>query len=609
MRASTMFSVLVIALLPGVATARQQAATESEPLAILPGNSFDFGVRGTHLTGDSARFERYRDMSDGLFLETLRYNRALNGWLVALTGDHVGRRDQRLTGSFVKPGTMKIDGMWDQIPMLLSRSTETLFIQESPGFLSVPDTIQTIVQLQPTQITNMVAQFTRPFDLETRRYIAEGRLEYLVSPEVTIRADVRNIDRKGEIPFGGSFGHSSFAETPGPIRYNTTDADGNVEWVRGNALVRGGYNLSWFRNDVNTMVFENPYRATDATNAASAGRFALAPSNNFFSINGMASYRLAKRTRVTAYVSTGSLTGTNDAIVPMTINSAMPVYPLERSSVDGQARTNDVNLHLTSRPATNFNITMRYKYFNYDNQTPHFEGTGRVAYDAANQPTTAYESEAFGVERHTFDADLKYSLASAMTAGIGFSRIGEERTHRIYESNADNVLRLLFDAVGHQRFTIRTKYEHAERRGSGFDPAAIPPAEQPDLRHFDLAERDRDRVTVLGTFFAASNLSLNGSVGAGRDDFLNTTFGLLDNKHRVYSIGADSTPSERMAFGLSYSYEDYRALSRSRQWSTEAREGRRHAQLVDGRPRSHPFSHRQRRGEADPREDRSPFHL
>ena len=32
----------------------------------------DFGVRGTTLDGDAARYERYRDLGDGLFLESRR---------------------------------------------------------------------------------------------------------------------------------------------------------------------------------------------------------------------------------------------------------------------------------------------------------------------------------------------------------------------------------------------------------------------------------------------------------------------------------------------------------------------------------------------------------
>jgi len=576
----TMLRVLALALLPVVANAQQQQkppAEPSEPLATLPENSIDFGVRGTRLSGDGARFERYRDLGNGLFVETLRYSREQHGWFLGVAGDHVGRLDQRLRGSAVRPGRLKIAAMWDQIPMLLSRTTQTLFIEESPGILRVPDLIQTQVQPQPTLITSMVAQFSRPFDMKTRRHIAEGSIEYLARPDLTLRANVRNIDRKGSIPFGGSFGHGSFVETPAPIRYDMTDLDGSAEYTRGDALLRGGYAFSWFQNDVASLLFENPYRVTDATNATSVGRFALPPSNSFLSVNGMVSYRLPRRTRVTAFVSTGSLKDAGDPIVPFTANTAMPVLPLDRPTVNGKARTTSVNLSLVSRPLRRVNVNVRYKSFDYDNQTPQFEVVQRVSYDASLSAVLAvpFESEPFGVLRQTFDADVKYSPATAMTAGFGFTRIEEERSLRIFESTTDNVVRLLFDSVGNRWFTVRTKYEHAERRGTGIEHGVaelIAINEQPGMRHFDIAERDRNRVTVIGTAMPVTNVSVNLSVAAGRDDFLNSVFGLLDNKHRVYSIGADATPREQVTFGLSYADEDYRALSRSRQASNAAQQ-------------------------------------
>ena len=133
----------------------------------------------------------------------------------------------------------------------------------------------------------------------------------------------------------------------------------------------------------------------------------------------------------------------------------------------------------------------------------------------------------------------------------------------------------MFDSVGNRWFTLRTKYEHAKRRGTGIEQGELELVainEQRGMRHFDIAERDRNRVTVVGTTMPVANLSLSASVAAGRDNFLNTLFGLLDNKHRVYSFGADATPTEQLSFGLSYTYEDYRALSRSRQASNAAQQ-------------------------------------
>ena len=39
------------------------------------------------------------------------------------------------------------------------------------------------------------------------------------------------------------------------------------------------------------------------------------------------------------------------------------------------------------------------------------------------------------------------------------------------------------------------------------------------MRHFDIAPRDRNRVTVLGSVTPNGVLSFNGSVAVGKDDY------------------------------------------------------------------------------------------
>ena len=55
------------------------------------------------------------------------------------------------------------------------------------------------------------------------------------------------------------------------------------------------------------------------------------------------------------------------------------------------------------------------------------------------------------------------------------------------------------------------------------------------MRHFDVASRDRDRVTLLGSVSPFGNLTANASLAIGKDDYLESEFGLRDNNHHVYS--------------------------------------------------------------------------
>jgi MtrB/PioB family decaheme-associated outer membrane protein len=546
------------------------AAPAQEPATPPPWTGFlDVGVLGTHVNGDAARYERYRDLSDGLCLEQAQINREAGGWLFGFRGEHVGRSDQRLFGSGVDPGKYRASFLWDQIPMLLSETTRTLYSGIGTGTLSIDNTYQAAVQAQPNLLTPIFNQFSVEFETKTRRHIAEGAFEYFATDALMFKTNFRQTNREGTIPFGGSFGHSSVVELPSPTDYDLTDFEFGAEYQRDRLLLRGGYSGSWFHNDVTALEFDNPYRATDIPATSSRGRLTLPPSNSFININGLASVTLPYKSRAIAYVSLGMLEDAGDPIVPQTINTSFVTAPLDRQTVNGEARTSLVNLRFTSRPKRYTDLVVSYRSYEYDNRTPEFAMSQRVSFDntpAAVSP--AIHTEPYGLNRSTFDVDFRLLPNGRTSAGIGYSRLGDERTHRIFESTTDHTFRLTFDTLSQRWFSLRSKFEHAQRRGKGIEQgeellASI--GEQPGMRHFDIASRDRDRFTVIGSITPSNVVSANVSFAVGADDFAESEFGLRDNSHQVYAVGGDYLPHERVTLGASYSYEDYNALQRSRQ--------------------------------------------
>jgi MtrB/PioB family decaheme-associated outer membrane protein len=571
MRISHSLCAVVVALVPLCAQAQEPAPPAPRPVGASSGwtGSIDFGLRGTDVTGDAARYERYRDLGSGLFVEQARLTRDKENWILGFAAEHAGRRDQRYTGTIDRPGKLKGWLLWDQIPMLLSRTTRTLFTGVGTGVLSIEDALQAQVQAQPTALAGVFQQFSTRFDTSTRRHIGEGGFEYLATPQITLKANVRHTNREGVIPFGGSFGHSSLVETPAPVQHDLTDIEAGAEYARAPLLLRAGYIGSWFHNTVTSMEFDSPFLAVDGASASSRGRIALAPTNSFIGVNGFASVKLPHHSRASAYVSTGTLKDAGDPIVPQTINSVLRPSALDRSTVEGEARTSAVTLGFVSRPARYLDLDVRYRSYDYDNRTPEFAMRERVSFDnsiAVVSPPA--ETEPFGVLRRTLDADFRLIPRGGITAGVGFTRSTEERTHRIFESTTDNAVRLTFDRVSTQWFTLRTKYEHARRRGTGIEEGELELAaigEQTGMRHFDVANRNRDRVTVLGLVMPVENVAVSASIAAGKDDYLESLFGLRDNTHRVYGAGVDLTPTEQVVLSTSYSSERYNALSRSRQ--------------------------------------------
>ena len=174
MRASLGISLLALVALPAGVWAQDPAAPPAAPVPAATGR-LDFGVRGSSTTGDAARYERYRDLGNGLFLEGIRWTRETPAWFVDLSGEHVGREDQRLAGTIVRPGRLKASLMWDQIPMLMSQTTRTLYVADSPaGALGIDDALQAQVQADRSALAGVFADFSRAFETSSERRFAEG---------------------------------------------------------------------------------------------------------------------------------------------------------------------------------------------------------------------------------------------------------------------------------------------------------------------------------------------------------------------------------------------------------------------------------------------------
>jgi MtrB/PioB family decaheme-associated outer membrane protein len=580
MRIRIIVGITALLLVPSTAGAQTQApakppakAQAQAPGDVKPVNTgtAEVGVMGTSTTGDAARYERYRDLRDGLFMDNLRITRQDGPWKLSFDGNHVGRKDQKYVGRALNQGKVNAWFGWDQIPMLFSRSTVAIFQGDVPnnaGLLPIADNVQSAGQTSAANIPLLFPSNTQGFQLQTHRHIAEAGVKGMPNSDLTIRGVFRYTTREGIIPYGGSFGHSQLAETTLPTNHQTKDAEAGAEWSHDRLLIRGGYAGSFFHNDFNTLTLDNPWRLVDSTSTPSRGRLSLPPSNSFVAVNGMAALTLPARTHVTFSVTSGVLKDAGDPLMPNTVNTATTgLLPLPRTTVDGRAETMAYNFNFTSRPAKKLQFLVRYRSYDYDNQTPEFGMVQRISYDnAPSNLATPVFTEPFSVLRKNFDADVNFLPFAGATVGVGYGRYEEERSHRIFENTVDDVTRVVFDIVGNKWYSVRTKYEHAQKRGHGFDEEVlIDVAEQTGLRHFDVASRDRNRVTFIGTVTPSPILLFNVTVAAGNDDYLESVMGVRDNNHRIYGAGFAATPRENMSFGATYSHENYLALSRSRQ--------------------------------------------
>jgi len=565
--------MMVGAVLLMAAGARAQDTPQTPPAVSAAGSEFapvnqiDFGVRGTAFANgsDKARFQRYQDFRDGGTLDKIRIFKETEQYGVKLQADHVGYRDQRFFGSYNNFGNLKASFEWNQTPLFYSETTRSLYTQTSPGVFVLPAGVQTGIQAGTLKLQNALTNAS-PFTIDAKRSVADFNVLYSASQTVNIAFNVKNTQREGSQPASASWGFSTASdELALPIDTRTTEFGTSVEYANERGFVKAGYDASLFRNNIPTLTWANPMRATDSTTLGSQGRMALWPNTDQNTVSASAGLnKLPGRSHVSAYVSYGALSN-NDPLIPWTINSAISAPALPRTTADVRARVTAMNFNFTSRPLTTVWFNVRYRQYQFDNRTSPFLANASVSLDSTLS-TTPLETEAFGFTRHTFDAETSYSPISFVGLRAGYTREAIDRNFRFVENTVEDIGRVSVDLTGATWLNLRGVYEHSKRTGTPVDPAEIlAVGEHPETGNFDVSNRNRDRVTAIVTVTPFSAVSFNASAGRIKDDYPTSYFGLRNSDNNVYGVGFDAVPIEnKLSFGANFGYEKNNALQASR---------------------------------------------
>lgn len=532
--------------------------------------TIDFGARLNETDGDQARFQRYRDLRPGIYGNNALIGRRTEEWNLEGQAWNAGYRDQRYQVDFQRVGRLSVSFLWDQIPMFISRDTRTLYTASSAGVFRLEDGLQQEIQAGTKTLRNFDDQAVR-FDVRTLRKIGQADIVFNVDRSTDVLVKVRNTTREGAIPFGGTFGFNNAVELPVPIDTRTTDIQTALEWANTRGLLRVGWDGSAFHNSVESVTWDNPLRfGPDLATTPSQGRMALWPGNTLNYLHGTGSVSLPARGRLTGYLAVGQGRSNQD-LLPFTINTAIAPIALARPTADATHQMTIAQLTFAARPARLLSFNAKYRYADVDVQTPIFDRPGgTVAYDSSFQ-AVAGSSQYHSVKRSTFDADGAFQVVPSTSIKVGFSHLGTDYTSRIWESTAENVFRLSVDTTGNQYVMLRGVYENRQREGDGFEAGALEEVgELAGLRHYDIADRDRQRLTLIANVTPGGIFGLTASAGIGRDEYPDSTHGLLSFDSDQYSAGVSVVPDDRYSLTTSYGWERYRSLQRSRNATSAA---------------------------------------
>lgn len=553
---------LSVASAPAPSQVAIPAVTTAPGLFAPAGNQLELSARVTRVTGDAARFQRFQDARSGLLFTGARYAHEAGGRSMQAGADNVGYRDQRYFGTISQPGAWTVAAFWDEIPQFYSRDTRTPY-SASGAVLTLDDATQRAVQAGQAN-TRAYLPLATSFDLREQRTVGLVRVAATPTTRLDLTASFQTTGHGGELPFGASFGFANDVEVALPYRSRTNDVNVGGEWSNGRRMLRVGYTGSWFTNENDPLVWDNPLRLDDsASGGPGRGRLSVWPTHTAHTVSASGYAKFPGRSQVTGLVSRG--VWTNDSpLQPFTINASLPQLSLPRTTSEAAVQVTSANLSLVSRPVKDWRLAARARLYDFDNHTTPLALPQMVSYDTSVRATPTGGPELLSRSRATLSADATWT-GTPVALTVGVQREQGDLSHRIFAATVENAVSLRADTVSTSWMTLRLAYDHATRTGNGLDEASLAAiGEQPLLRHFDVANRTRDRFTTQVDIVPTGAITLSASGGMGNDDYPDSYFGLREARFRTFATGVDLAAPGGVTVGGTYTYERYFGAQRSR---------------------------------------------
>jgi len=491
----------------------------------------DLGVG--YISDDSYKFGEYTGMHEkgayfiGNAAMRLRGENA-NYWDIDITNAGLDSRSLSIEGG--KQGTYSLNFDYAELPHYISDSVSTPFLGVGSTNLTLPGTwVRGVSTDTMTDLPNSL----HSAELQTSRKRAGVGATLVASDKWEFGASYRQEKREGTQAVGSAFFFNS-AQLIMPVDYETQQIDVSASYTANAFQARFAYYASLFNDNNTSLTWENPYASAVG---ADTGQLALAPDNAFHQLSASLAYAFGESTRATADIAVGRMTQ-NEDFVPVTTNASLPGYPfaLPRTSLDGLVETINGNIKVTSRLSPDWGVSLAYIYNDHNDKTPTAAYTWVTSDTNTNATTRTNTPYSFTENKIKLSTDYQATSNSKFSAG--FDNDSDERTYQEASKTTENTLwaRGRMRMPGQAEVTIRLA--HASRDVDSYE--ALPwlnPAEDPLMRKYNMADRDRDQGSVRIDVLSFTNVTFGLGFDYAQDDYTNSPVGLTSS--REYGVNAD----------------------------------------------------------------------
>lgn len=548
-------SVLMTAVVVGLALTASAHSARAE-------SEVTFGGQWWSQTQPEAKFQEFRDIPRGPFLESfiLKGWQNQTSWL--LTGNNAMRKDQETKLQVRSGGRWLVEASYQGIPHLFSEVARSPFTEIAPGVFVLPDSVQIHNQRNPDSgpnhpYTNTMEDLMSsspfvPLGFQTR--VSKARVKGRLPQGWQIELSGVERQRSGNKAYGTPFGFNSELELWEPIDQRMIDTDLKASWHHDRVTFQASAGLSAFKNNVTRLLYDNPKRLTDTTyssayvsgDGSSKGQTAMYPDNRVIRGALAVAISLPQRSFLDATLGVSQSTQNQTDWLPISVNSTLGVdtIPMPGTRTDGKANILTEDVRLVTRAFPKFTGGLRYHGYKYDNKTPEWTFPVYARLDAVLEPGVT--SEPFGNEQRTLGVDGDFDLGSGVSVGGSYEYEQRLRTHREVDKNTENRFLARGRAQVADGLMLNARYQHGVRKLDSFDITSYQASEtdttlveQPGLRRYDVADRTQDQVVAGFAWSIGDMMDVSTTYSYLKNAYDESVYGLQLEKQQM--VQADAT--------------------------------------------------------------------
>jgi MtrB/PioB family decaheme-associated outer membrane protein len=371
----------------------------------------------------------------------------------------------------------------------------------------------------------------QPVGIGFKRKRLEAGARADLSPGLSARVDIRHDERHGTQRTAGAF-FTSAAQLLAPVNDMTEQIEMAATYRARAWHVTLGYLGSLYHNEAPSLTWANPF--TPLVAGADTGQLARAPRNTLHQLSASAAWAISPALRAAGDLAWGRIT--QDAtFLPATVNTGLAAGALPVQSLDGVVDTFNASARLAAQASERLRLTATYAHDARDNRTGSHDWPA-VSTDmfvgATPRTNTSYR---FTRDRLRLGADLRG--AGSLRASVGLDGDLRSRTHQEVVSTREATVWARVGGAPVEGLSLALKLAHGQRGHSTYGTVpTLDPAENPLLRKFYLADRQRDSVTLRADVTPSQAVSLGFDAGIHADDYSESAVGLLSGQGREFGV-------------------------------------------------------------------------